>query len=700
VAPTRLPPHAQDAAGEATLGRFGSYVLLRRIGVGGMSEVFLARPVEGAFPARELVVKRLLPELLLDPDGVEAFALEARLHEAARHPCVTRVYESGFVEGEPYLALEHVDGVDLSRLQRHVARGGAPLPAQVAALAARDIARALTCVHALRDESGRALRVVHRDVTPSNVLLSRAGHVKLCDFGIARSAARQSSLALKGKYTYLAPEQVAGEPFDHRADLFSLGVMLAEMLIGEPLYTGSNPLAVLLAIQDARVERLRAKAHLIPPALLPIVERLLAKSPAQRPASARIVVDELSPFVGDERQAAALLSALVADVLSTTPLGRIHEPRGRPGEAAPLDGLDGELGGLDAELEGDVTSEVPERLTQPSPEPSLARVRMSTGRRLENVPYSKVVELIATGQLGPDDQVAFESAEFRPVARIEGLARHLRGGTGSTTRRLEGPGVPDFAVQLPGGSMLDCFAWLLKNRETGALFADGGPEGVHKEAFLDEGRVVTVTSTEHRELLGEYLVRQGLLQRDELELALVVLPTYDGRLGDTLLALGLVDAVDLFRAIRNQGRDRLADMFKWSEGRAVFYRGERPDRVEFKLDLELSQVLFAGLGQLEGAGPSEIPRPDPATDRSLDLPPLPSVRSFAPAERVRLVKPLPAFFARYTWPLAVTALLGSCEDEPTVDELYRAMQGGLGFDESVTRRSLLLATAVGLVELG
>lgn len=691
MAPTQHPPGAPLAPREATLGRFGPYLLVRRIGVGGMSEVFLARPAEGDFPARELVVKRLLPELLMDPDGVEAFALEARLHEAARHPCVTHVFESGFVEGEPYLALEHVDGVDLSRLLRHVAREGAPLPTPVAALVARDIARALTCVHALRDESGRALRVVHRDVTPSNVLLSRAGHVKLCDFGIARSAARQSSLALKGKYTYLAPEQVAGEPFDHRADLFSLGVMLAEMLIGEPLYTGSNPLAVLLAIQEARVERLRAKAHLIPRPLLPIVERTLAKSPAERPPSARALHDELAPFVGDEREAAARLAALVDDVLSTTPLGRIHEPAPRPRDTLIDD--------ADLEPSGEATSEVPERLTQPSPEPSLARVRMATGRRLENVPYSKVVELIATGQLGPDDLVAFESTEFRRVAHIEGLARHLRGGTGRTTRRLEGPGVPDFAVQLPGGSMLDCFAWLLKNRETGALFADGGPEGVHKEAFLSDGRIVTVTSTEHRELLGEYLVRQGLLERDELELALVVLPTYDGRLGDTLLALGLVDAVDLFRAIRNQGRDRLADMFKWTEGRVVFYRGERPDRVEFNLDLELSHVLFAGLGHLEGTGPSEVPRPDPATDRSLDLPPLPSVRAFAPAERVRLVKPLPSFFARYAWPLPVTALLGSCDDEPTVVELHAAMREGLGFDESITRRALLLATTVGLVEL-
>src|SRR5207302_7197566 len=164
-------------------------------------------------------------------------------------------------------------------------------PASIAVHVTREVLRALQSVHSAKDEQGRAMGIIHRDVTPSNLYLSSDGKVKLGDFGIARSSTRATlrnaaSAVLKGKFAYLAPEQVAGEPFDHRADLFSLAVVLAEMLLGKPLFAGSGQLAVLLAIRDCRIDALREARKTFPTGLFEVLEGALARDPAQRFQSA------------------------------------------------------------------------------------------------------------------------------------------------------------------------------------------------------------------------------------------------------------------------------------------------------------------------------------------------------------------------------------------------------------------------------
>ena len=169
--------------------RFGAYLLLKRIAVGGMSEVYLAKPAAGSSPAAELVIKRLLPSLLDDPRGRKTFEMEASLHAAARHPNVVEVFEAGEVDGEPYLAMEYVAGVDAFRLMRRAQSELRRIPAAMAVHIARELCKALARVHRLTDQDGNAFSIVHRDVTPSNIYLSDEGDVKLGDFGIARSIA-------------------------------------------------------------------------------------------------------------------------------------------------------------------------------------------------------------------------------------------------------------------------------------------------------------------------------------------------------------------------------------------------------------------------------------------------------------------------------------------------------------------------------
>ncbi|MDB4994871.1 MAG: serine/threonine protein kinase, partial [Myxococcaceae bacterium] len=272
--------------------KFGPYLLEARIAVGGTAEVYLARPIHttsteagGSSPPApsRLVVKRLLPHFLNDPEGRTMFSREADLHAAVHHENVVDVYGSGNSDnGEPYLAMEYIDGVDVYRLLRRFRHEGRLPPPYISVHIIVEILKALESVHAATDEKGTPLGIIHRDVTPSNLYLSKDGRVKLGDFGIARSTSRATmrnaaSAMLKGKIAYLAPEQVAGEPFDHRADLFSVASVLAEMLIGKALFPGAGQLAILLAIRDCRIDPLREAKGSLPPGLFEVLERALMR---------------------------------------------------------------------------------------------------------------------------------------------------------------------------------------------------------------------------------------------------------------------------------------------------------------------------------------------------------------------------------------------------------------------------------------
>jgi len=274
--------------------RFGPFFLEARIAVGGTAEVYLARPVSPAanLPER-LVVKRLLPHFASDAEGRTMFDREARLHAAVTHANVVTVFNAGKDDrGEPYLAMEYIDGVDGYRLLRRLRQESEFLPVGVAVYVAREVLRALASVHAASDPTvGGTLGIVHRDVSPSNIYLSKDGTVKLGDFGIARATARPTLRSdgghvLKGKFAYLAPEQVAGEGSDHRADLFSLATVLAEMLLNRPLFPGGGQLAILLAIRDCKIDALEEIKPRLPPGLFEVLQKALARSPAHRYESA------------------------------------------------------------------------------------------------------------------------------------------------------------------------------------------------------------------------------------------------------------------------------------------------------------------------------------------------------------------------------------------------------------------------------
>ncbi len=266
---------------------FGRYQLVRRLASGGMGEVFLARRVEAGGLDTQVVLKRVLPHLASQPGFMDRFLEEARLAARLHHPNIVEVLELGEVGGLPYMAMEYVPGADLRLLQQ---RAAGPLPPAVALRIAADVAAALEHAHGLADAHGQPLQLVHGDVSPQNVLVGLEGQVKLIDFGVASAvghAPRSTPDSPQGKYPYMSPEQAQGHALDARSDLFSLGLVLWELLTGARLFHGESDLVSLRRVRACHVPAPSALVPGLPRALDAVTARALAREPGERWQDAR-----------------------------------------------------------------------------------------------------------------------------------------------------------------------------------------------------------------------------------------------------------------------------------------------------------------------------------------------------------------------------------------------------------------------------
>lgn len=262
---------------------FGRYQLLERLASGGMAEVFLARSFGAEGFEKRLVIKRILPELASNPRFVNLFVHEAKLSVALNHPNVVTVFDLGRVGNEPYIAMEYIHGRDLAQVQRALRREGRRMPTDMAASVVASAARGLAYAHARKGSDGRPLQIVHRDVSPHNVLMSFEGAVKIVDFGIARLEGEAADVHPGGgKYAYMSPEQAAGEPLDARSDIFSLGIVLYELLAGRRLFGDAEPEEKRRAVAACALAPMAELLPAVEPSLRAILERALQKEPAAR----------------------------------------------------------------------------------------------------------------------------------------------------------------------------------------------------------------------------------------------------------------------------------------------------------------------------------------------------------------------------------------------------------------------------------
>lgn len=279
---------------------FGRYQLFDRVGAGGMAEIFLARARTELGGARLVVVKQILPQLSGNDSFADMLITEAKLAAQLNHANIVQVFDLGRHDGVLFIAMEYVEGFDLNELLRRCARQGVALPVEFALLITMEVLRGLSYAHRFVDVQGRALGIVHRDVSPSNVLISVEGEVKLCDFGIARAndaADLVTEDVIKGKAGYMSPEHARGEVIDARADVFSAGIILWELLAGRKLYRGGNGSTLEMA-RRAQIPPLPQRGLPFESDLHEIVERALARSRDGRYSSAQAMLRELESYVG------------------------------------------------------------------------------------------------------------------------------------------------------------------------------------------------------------------------------------------------------------------------------------------------------------------------------------------------------------------------------------------------------------------
>ena len=285
AAPEELRADGEAPAAAKTDERFGEYALLEKIATGGMAEVWKARRsgVEGF--RKTVAIKRILSHLTGSTDFVKMFIDEAKLAAQLNHNHIIQIYDLGKEGDDFFIAMEYVDGKDLRTILQAAQKVGMPLPLGLSLLICSRLSRALDYAHRMRDFEDREMGLVHRDVSPQNVLIGFEGDIKLCDFGIVKAVAKASTTqmgALKGKLQYMSPEQAWGRSVDARSDIFSLGSVFFEMLTGTKLFTAETEIGVLDAVRDCRPRSVRDLVPSIPDEVDRIVRKALAKEPAER----------------------------------------------------------------------------------------------------------------------------------------------------------------------------------------------------------------------------------------------------------------------------------------------------------------------------------------------------------------------------------------------------------------------------------
>jgi serine/threonine-protein kinase len=554
-----------------------------------MAEVYEARRPGPRGFAKRVALKRILPQLAMDDRLVRMFCAEARIHAALQHPNLVSVLDFGEAAGELYLVLEYVDGVPLSDVLRAVSSRKRAVELGPALHIAREVAAGLAYAHEFRDDDDAPLGVVHRDVAPNNILLGRAGEVKLTDFGITHSAwsdVRTAPGELRGKVGYVSPEQSQGQTVEARSDLFSLGVVLAEMLLGAPLIPGKSELEVLRSLHARGWESLSALQGKAPVDVIALLQRLLAKAPRNRPQSAAFVARELDKLATAHgvRMSAHSLSLWLADSgvvriesnVRVTPSRDDHygpppapEPRPQQDTIVDEDALKPVVIALPAP---NLPDEGPTQNRPLGTTPTLRyRLRRPGGEVIGPLSLASVLALLATARAGMDSDLAREDGPFLKLSRAFELTRL---GSRPLYRFFEPIAV--LATERHPVDRASVASHLLRLgtlRKTGLLVYRNGAE--QRRIYFEDGAPTLSASTEPGELLGAQLLRGGYVSDTDLERVLESGYRSGCPLGESLVRAQLISQAQLEQSLREQRIRRLGGVCRARGGELFFVEAAR-----------------------------------------------------------------------------------------------------------------------------
>jgi serine/threonine protein kinase len=515
--------------------RFGKYILLDRISSGGMADVYRAKLVGIRGFAKTIAIKRIHPHLAERRRFLRMFTDEAKIAARLVHPNIVQIYDLGEEEGVPYIAMEYVGGRDLYRVVKRLVVNEKTCPWSLATRVMADVCDGLYYAHEFRTLDGQPQEIVHRDVSPRNILISYSGEVKLTDFGVARARDREEHTehgVIKGKVRYISPEGAAGASVDARSDLYSLGVVFTEMMTMEPFREGSNEMAMLLDVRHGRYDRSRLAG--LPEPIQKVIERVLEPEPENRYPDAQAFKEDL--IASAEGDARPMTDTELADFMQEQFANEIKQEQ------------EG-----DSLAEGQFTDETPTL----SAAPSLA----SAGGHPLNV---------------------FSGAEgVHPLSLNLPKGRQHR----RTVLPSEVPPAPDLEGDLLQASVPRLLHRLREARETGRL--DLRREPIQKTLFLENGEPSFAVSNVE--------VARGALTRAQHGTVLDFAAKQGLRFMEAALTKRVLSPNDIYRFLADQIRDRILELFSWTGGSYAFYRDVHAPEPGMPLNLRTHTLIHEGV---------------------------------------------------------------------------------------------------------
>jgi serine/threonine protein kinase len=593
-------------------------MLLEHLATGGMAEIYRASAQGAHGFEKSVVIKRILPELAGDSEFLDMFIAEAKVMVRLSHPKIVQVLDFGEVDAHYFIAMEYVDGIDALALLRHCAKQRTRPSTGIAVQIVAEVLDALDYAHTLSNEAGEGLGIVHRDISPSNIFISRHGEVKLGDFGIAQAGTRDgtSAISMRGKYGYMSPEQVAGKPVDARADVFAAGIVLAELLMVRRLFMADSDIEVLLQVRDAHLDRLEKFGSRIPEELRSILLAALTRDPNLRYQNAASFRDALQRYLFDNRR-----MVRTSDVRAFLQRLQRDDPRGKLDTGPPQPAVARRRTPLGVSLTDQLDAVGHKRRIRlrppptPAPLPSIStteEARLNTDEARAALPELGGVESGSASGSFPHPRSASRRVPSLPELDVDpslappgptGMQQAANDVAAERTTPIAGvPAMPpaDLAgriAELQEPSVVGLLFRVAAEEETGLLMLQRDEEV--KEIHLVDGDPRSVASNRGDELFGQYLVRKRVISNGELSMALAMLPHFDGKLGDTLVALKLLRPVQVLRYLTHQVRQKLLEVFAWNRGSYFLYRGQRTARGSAPLGLDAFELIGTGVSMLE-----------------------------------------------------------------------------------------------------
>ncbi len=576
--------------------QFGKFMLLERIGSGGMAEIYKSE-LEGIDGFKKiLVVKKILPKYATNRQFITMFVQEAKVCSGLHHANVVQIYELGEEEGEYYIAMEYVAGSDLLKVLTRASKTGRPLPPELCLFIIQEICKGLGYAHGATDTTGKALEIIHLDCSPSNILISHDGDVKLTDFGVARAKVEGPATGtedrLKGKLGYMSPEQVTGKPLDHRSDIFSLGIILYELFTLKRLFLGRSDIETLTNIRDANIEP-RLKRHPeIPEAVGDIIRKALRVNTDTRYQSALDVEESISQYLFEVRQRvtpamlATYLKELFAEDLIVDAAPQVVA---QPAIDAPLPSTSEptrpkqRLADIMRERPLTAPGEQEEQPVAPVAKTPGAfkdldyRFKSPDGRVFGPVPYQNLNKLLQSHSVSPDELVSVGGGSWRPIVEITDIERIL---PMDLQREASDP---DEVGIFGTTSAARVMARMAAGKRTGRFKLTKA--GQLKEIYFRKGKPMHITSNNKSELFGSLLVEQGIITQEQLNEA-IDRTGRESQLGGSLIQMGLLEQAGLFGQLENQFAEKFKEVFSWDDAYYEYYRGAKPplDAVPYRLD--------------------------------------------------------------------------------------------------------------------